>query len=149
MAVNTKRSVNHQYLVRAAPASVFRAITDPKWLTRWLCDRAEITPKKGGKYLLAWNDGPTHTGSVVAFQAGHRIAFAWSWPGVDLQGTVLSLSVTATTEGTVLTVEHNGFPRTEKWTELYGGAEWGWTYFAMNLKSVLEHQHDLRSRLDG
>ncbi len=75
MAASTKRSVNHQYFIRAAPASAFRAITDPKWLTRWLCDRAEVAPKKGGKNLLAWNDGPTHTGSVVAFQEGQRIAF--------------------------------------------------------------------------
>lgn len=149
MATKTKRSVSHHYFIRAAPDSVFRALTDAKWLTRWLCDRAAFSPKKGGKYLLAWNDGPTHTGSIVAFREGRRVALAWTWPGVELHGTVLSLSVTAKDGGTVLNVEHTGFPRMEKWTELYGSAEWGWTYFAMNLKSVLEHRHDLRSDTDG
>jgi hypothetical protein len=52
-------------------------------------------------------------------------------------------------DGTLLTVEHTGFPRGEEWVELYGGTEWGWTYFAMNLKSVLESGHDLRSPSDG
>jgi len=149
MATKNQRSVDHQYFIRATPDAVFRAITDPQWLTRWLCDRAEISPKKGGRYLLAWNEGPTHSGSIIDFRVGHRIALAWTWPGVKLQGTVFSLSVETKDDGTILRVEHTGFPRLERWTDLYGGAEWGWTYFALNLKSVLEKGHDLRSRYDG
>jgi uncharacterized protein YndB with AHSA1/START domain len=149
MATKNGRSVDHQYFIRATPDVVFRALTDPKQLTRWLCDHAELAPKKGGTYLLGWNDGPTHTGRIVDFRGGHRIALAWSWPGVDLEGTVFSLSVASKDGGTLLRVEHSGFPRLERWTELYGGAEWGWTYFALNLKSVLETGHDLRSKYDG
>jgi uncharacterized protein YndB with AHSA1/START domain len=149
VTTETVRAMNHQYFIRAPPDVVFRAITDPQQLTRWLCDRAEFSPKKGGNYLMAWNGGPTHTGTIVDIRAGRRVALAWTWPGVELQGTVLSFSVEAKDRGTLLTVEHSGFPRLEKWTELYGGAEWGWTYFAMNLKSVLEHGHDLRSEGDG
>jgi len=142
-------TLNHQYLIRAAPDDVFRAITDPQWLTRWLCDRAELAPRKGGSYLLAWNGGPTHTGTLVDYRPGRRIAFAWSWPGVKLAGTVFSLSVKAKDGGTLLMIEHTGIPRERHWAELYGGAEWGWTYFALNLKSVLETGHDLRSKYDG
>jgi uncharacterized protein YndB with AHSA1/START domain len=149
VASKNERSVNHQYLIRAKPAVVFRAITEPDGLTRWLCDRAELSPKKGGPYLLAWKDGPTHRGTIIDFRAGQRIALAWRWPGVELHGTVLSFSVQARGGGTVVTVDHSGFPRLEQWTDLYGGAEWGWTYFLLNLKSVLESGHDLRSRLDG
>jgi hypothetical protein len=68
---------------------------------------------------------------------------------VELDGTILSLSVRAKFGGTLLQIEHTGFPKAERWTDLYGGAEWGWTYFAMNLKSLLENGHDLRSRHDG
>jgi uncharacterized protein YndB with AHSA1/START domain len=149
MSTETQRAVNHQYFIRAPPDAVFRAITEPQWLTRWLCDRAEISARKGGSYLLGWNDGPTHTGTIVDFHDGRRVALAWTWPGVELRGTVFSLSVEAKDDGSILTVEHSGFPRLEKWTELYGGAEWGWTYFALNLKSVLEKGHDLRSKYDG
>jgi uncharacterized protein YndB with AHSA1/START domain len=149
MATENARSVSHQYFIAASPEAVFRALTDPQWLTRWLCDRAEISPAKGSQYSLGWNDGPTHTGTVVGFVPGHRIDLAWSWPGVDLQGTVLSFAVEPKDQGSLFRVEHSGFPTLEQWTELYGGAEWGWTYFALNLKSVVEHGHDLRSKYDG
>lgn len=149
MPEETSRAVDHQYFIRAEPAAVFRALTEPDWLTRWLCDIAELSAQKGGAYRLGWKDGPTHTGTVVEFVPGSRIALAWRWPGVELDGTVFSLAVEPEDGGTLLRVGHTGFPRREAWTDLYGGAEWGWTYFAMNLKSVLETGHDLRSRRDG
>jgi uncharacterized protein YndB with AHSA1/START domain len=149
MSPSSERRVDHQYLIHAPVENVFRAISDPAWITRWLCDRAEIEPRAGGAYSLGWTDGPTHTGTLVEFRPGERIAFAWSWPGVTLTGTVFTLSVEPFGDGTVLKVQHTGFPRTEEWADLYGGAEWGWTYFAVNLKSVLENGKDLRSPRDG
>jgi uncharacterized protein YndB with AHSA1/START domain len=149
MSAPTERSVDHQYFIRAEPAAVFRALTEPKWLTRWLCDTAEISPKKGGSYSFGWKGGPTHTGAIVEFVPGEKIAFAWRWPSVELGGTVFSLAVEPQEGGALLRILHTGFPRREEWTDLYGGAEWGWTYFAMNLKSLLEHGHDLRAPSDG
>lgn len=149
MSVPADRKVDHQYFIRASPELVFRAITDPKQLTQWLCDHAEISLKKGGSYSLGWTGGPTHTGTLVEFVPGERIAFEWSWPGVALRGTVFSLAVEPSGDGAILRIEHRGFPRSEEWTDLYGGAEWGWTYFPMNLKSVLENGRDLRAKQDG
>jgi uncharacterized protein YndB with AHSA1/START domain len=149
MASDTLRTLDHQYYIHAKPSEVFRAITEPGQLTRWLCDHAELTPKKGGRFALGWKDGPTHTGTVLEFVPGERVDLTWTWPGIELEGTVFSLSVEPKDEGTILHIQHTGFPRREEWTDLYGGAEWGWTYFAMNLKSVLENGHDLRSKIDG
>ncbi len=149
MAETTTRAVDHQYFIRAKPPAVFRALTEPAWLTRWLCDTAEVSLQKGGSYRLGWKDGPTHEGTIVDFVPGTRIAFAWKWPGVELDGTIFSFAIEPQEGGVLLRVLHTGFPRREEWADLYGGAEWGWTYFAMNLKSVLEHGHDLRSKQDG
>ena len=80
---------------------------------------------------------------------GVEIAFDWSWPDVALKGTVFSLVVEPAEGGTRLKVVHSGFPRSEEWTDLYGGAQRWWTYFGMNLKSVLETGRDLRSPGDG
>lgn len=143
------RVVDHQYFVRAPAASVFRAISEPTELIRWLCDRAELEARVGGSYLLAWEGGPAHTGKVVEFVAGQRIALGWRWPNVTLTGTVFALSVEPAPSGSLLHVQHTGFPVDEAWSELLAGAEWGWTYFAMNLKSFLETGHDLRSPQDG
>lgn len=149
MSKPSYRTVDHQYLIRAPKQAVFRAITQPKWLTRWLCDHAEVDRRRGGSYRLGWTGGPTHTGKIVGYRDGRSISFGWSWPGIELRGTVLSLEVESVRGGTVLKVKHTGFPRQERWTDLYGGAEWGWTYFAMNLRSVLETGTDLRAPIDG
>ena len=149
MPPSSTRAVDHQYFIRATPAQTFDAITNPKTLVRWLSDLAELSPRKGGSYRLGWTDGPTHTGTIVEFEPGRTIALSWEWPGVSLKGTVLRFSVEPKDDGSILKVEHVGFPKLEKWTDLYGGAEWGWTYFALNLKSLLENGHDLRSRHDG
>jgi uncharacterized protein YndB with AHSA1/START domain len=149
MPTSTGRTLDHQYFVRASAKRVFTAISDPRELTQWLCDTATIEPRVGGPYALGWTDGPTHTGTVLRWRPGRAIALSWSWPGVPLKGTVFSLSVRRRERGSLLRVQHTGFPRAERWTPLYTGAEWGWTYFAMNLKSVLETGRDLRSPLDG
>ncbi|MGI0129452.1 MAG: SRPBCC family protein [Thermoplasmata archaeon] len=149
MPTEKARGVSHQYFIRASPQRTFDAIANPAMLVKWLADQAQLSPQRGGDYLLGWTDGPTHTGKVLEFEPGKRIAFAWGWPGVSLRETVFRLSVEPKDDGSLLLVEHEGFPKLERWTDLYGGAEWGWTYFAMNLKSVLEHGHDLRSEFDG
>lgn len=149
LARSPPRSVSHQYFIRAPTERVFQAITDPKWLVRWLADRAEISPVEGGSYTLGWTDGPTHQGKILKLVPRESITLSWDWPGVALQGTVFRLAVSPKEDGTLFEIEHTGFPRLEKWVDLYGGAEWGWTYFAMNLKSVLETGRDLRSKFDG
>lgn len=143
------RTVSHQYFIAARTERVFRAISQPAELVRWLADDAELSPTKGGGYRLSWKDGPTHTGTVLEFVRGRRLTLSWEWPGVALKGTRLKLAVSRRGDGSLFTIEHSGFPRQERWVDLYAGAEWGWTYFALNLKSVLETGHDLRSKFDG
>lgn len=88
-------------------------------------------------------------GKVLEFVRGKRITLTWQWPGQEQLGvTKLRLSVEPKPGGTVLTFAHSGFQRRGAWVDLYDGAIHGWTYFMMNLKSVLDHGHDLRSPLD-
>ncbi len=143
------RAVDHQYLIRAPPQKVFEAISRPAGLKRWLCDRAKLDPRTGGRYTLGWRNGPTHTGRIVEFVPGRSVTFEWAWEGIPVRGTLFQLTVSPRGRGTELHVGHTGFPRDPRWVDLYAGAEWGWTYFAMNLKSVLETGHDLRAPIDG
>lgn len=143
------RTIRLQTYVRASPKKVFKAITEPRRLTRWLADDATLSPRKGGRYTLTWEGGPTHTGKLLEFVRGKRITLTWQWPGKEkLLTTRLRLSIVRRKDGTVLQLRHSGFPSTEEWFELYAGAIQGWTYFLMNFKSVLDHGHDLRSPYD-
>ena len=97
---------------------------------------------------MGWKNGPKHSGTILRFVPDKSITLSWEWEGISLQGTNLTLSVEPKGKGSLLKFEHSGFPIQDKWLDLYAGAEWGWTYFAMNLKSFLETGNDLRSKYD-
>lgn len=146
--VSRTRSVRRTFYIRRSPAAVYRAITDPAQLARWFCERAEIALHRGGAYRFIIAGGWEHTGTIARIVPGKSITLRWAWEGVPLHNTLFRLSVRPSGRGTLLTVVHTGFPRAESWVGLYGVSEWGWTYYAMNLKSVLETGHDLRSLQD-
>jgi uncharacterized protein YndB with AHSA1/START domain len=149
MTSRTTLRVDRQFFVRTSPKKAFAAISTPKGLSSWMVVRADLPPTPGAAYELEFDGGWRHRGTVQSFRAGRSISLTWAWDGVPLKGTVFTLSVRAKSGGTVVRLLHTGIPREPKWIDLYGVTEWGWTYYGMNLKSVLENGHDLRSRSDG
>lgn len=149
MVRTPKRTLRLQVFIHRPPKKVSKAISKPERLNRWFTDRSTLSPRKGGTYSYTWEGGPTHTGKVLEFVRGKRMALAWQWPGLEsLEPTRLKLSVEPKAGGTVLKFIHSGFQTDGPWVELYEGAIRGWTYFLMNAKSVLEHGYDLRSPHD-
>jgi uncharacterized protein YndB with AHSA1/START domain len=149
MARARTRTLRLPIFVHASPKKVFRAISEPKRLTRWLVDEATLSPRKGGRYAFTWEGGPTHTGTVLEIVPGRSLTLTWQWPGQERLGvTRLKMTVEPKKGGTVLRFIHSGFRTDGPWVDLYEGAIRGWTYFMMNLKSVVEYGHDLRSPLD-
>jgi uncharacterized protein YndB with AHSA1/START domain len=149
MAVRKIRTIHLRAYVHASPKRAFRAISRPDRLTQWLLDDAVLSPRKGGRYAFTWEGGPTHSGRVLQFVQGKQLTLTWQWPGKEeLLTTKLKLAVEPKKGGAVVKLTHSGFPRDPRWVDLYGGAIQGWTYFLMNLKSVLDHGHDLRSQYD-
>ncbi len=149
MSPRRTRTIQLQTFVHASPKKVFKAISEPKRLSRWLLDEATISLRKGGRYSFRWEGGPTHTGKVLEFVRGKRITLTWQWPGMEeLLVTKLKMSVEPKKGGSILKFTHSGFPRQERWLDLYGGSIQGWTYFLMNFKSVMDHGNDLRSNYD-
>jgi uncharacterized protein YndB with AHSA1/START domain len=140
------RTLRLPIFIHASPKRVFKWVTDAERLPRWLCDKAALSTRRGGRYTLGWDGGPSHSGKVLEFSRGKGLTLGWQWPGKEGLGvTRLRLSVRRKDGGTVLRFTHSGFRRSAEWDELYEGAIRGWTYFMMNLKSVLERAHDLRS----
>jgi uncharacterized protein YndB with AHSA1/START domain len=149
MSPTKTRTIRLQVFIQASPKKVFKAISESERLKRWLLDDATLSPRRGGHYSFTWEGGPTHVGRVLEFVRGKRITLTWQWPGMEeLLVTKLRLSLEPKEDGTVLKFTHSGFPKQERWIDLYGGAIQGWTYFMMNLKSVLDHRVDLRSKYD-
>jgi uncharacterized protein YndB with AHSA1/START domain len=151
MAPRKTRSIRQQFYIRAPPKKVFRAISDPDEITKWFLKDAQISTRKGGRYTFEWNGGYQHSGRVLEFARGRSLTLTWpQFDGKEVIGdTKVRFTVEPKGKGALLKILHSGYQKQEKWVEPYAGTHAGWSYFVMNLKSVLEHGHDLRSKHDG
>jgi uncharacterized protein YndB with AHSA1/START domain len=60
----------------ATPASVWRALTDPAELERWLAVSAELELRLGGRVELQLG-GDTAVGEILRFDPPAQLAFSW------------------------------------------------------------------------
>lgn len=143
-------TIEQTYFVRASPTKVFRALTDPKWLTRWFLAKASITPEPGTSYTFHWQGGYKHTARVLEAIPRHRLTLEWpNRVGRVTKVTRATFELSKKGTGTLLRLRHSGYPAARPWLETYGETQSGWAYFLTNLKSVLEYDRDLRSRYDS
>jgi len=48
------RSHEHEIEIGVPARVVWRALTEPKTLTRWYVEKADVEPRQGGRYRLSW-----------------------------------------------------------------------------------------------
>ncbi len=138
--------IEQAYYFEASLEKVFRALTDSKMLVKWFLSKAKVVPKKGGSYSFDWIGGYHMTGKVKQFKLNSSVAFSWSdkLRNVKLAKTTASFKVAKKGRGTILKLRHTGFRDPEHFAEC--ASRWG--YYLTNMKSVLDHRTDLRSRHD-
>lgn len=102
--------------LKATPAEVWRAWTDPKLLMRWFGPEnvetieAEVDPRVGGTYrvVMLENTGERHqvSGSYQEVVENERLVFSWSW--ITTPERVSRVTVTLKQDGaeTILTLVH-------------------------------------------
>jgi uncharacterized protein YndB with AHSA1/START domain len=61
----------------AAPADVWRAITDPEWLSGWLADAVALDLRPGGEARFEFGD-EVRAGWVEEVSAPDRLVFWWA-----------------------------------------------------------------------
>ena len=139
---NKVAKVRQVYYIQAPVAKVFDAITNPKILSKWFLKSATLDQKKGGTYrFTALTHNDTQKGNVLEFKKNEKLTIDWTkWA----DGTKVTFTTKKAGKNTLLTVLHVGFKNEESRV----GHAVGWTYYLMNLKSVLESGKDLRSVRD-
>lgn len=70
--------VTRETEVDAAPAEVWRSLTEPERLAGWLGEDAELELEPGGDLALRTHDGERRTGWVEEVEEESRLAFWWS-----------------------------------------------------------------------
>ncbi len=145
------RTVKQRYFIKAPPAKVFKALTEPRLLKKWFLMSAKLSPRKGGNYAFTWQGGASQSGKVLNYVRDRSLSLSWPQvqKGKALGTTRATFRLKPKDDGTILDISHTGFKSGSLWTENHAAVCSGWAYFLLNLKSVLQYGRDLRSSYDN
>jgi hypothetical protein len=87
---------------------------------------------------LVFDNGFIWDGKLSSFKENKSVSFPW------VQGTA-TFKLSKKGKGTLLKLDHQGFVGVQE----LAASTAGWTYYLSNLKSLLDHGIDLRSKEDA
>jgi uncharacterized protein YndB with AHSA1/START domain len=118
--------------LKAPPAKVFAAWTDPEKMTRWMgpgeikAMRAESDTRVGGRYrfvMQAPNGEEYDVGGVYReVVTNEKLVFTWAWKSAPERESLVTLLLKPDGDGTLLTLTHEQFADEES----RDGHEQGW-----------------------
>jgi uncharacterized protein YndB with AHSA1/START domain len=131
----TKPSLTLKRRLKATPAQVFQAWTDPEKIVRWFGPRetaagsvrAEADVRPGGRYRMRFqtDDGERHQVGGVYREVvpDSRLVFTWAWHSTPERESLVTVTVAPDGDGTLLTLHHEQFFD----QKARDGHERGWT----------------------
>jgi len=118
-ALNAKPSLTLKRRLKATPAKVFSAWTDPSKLKRWMGPEgiealsAETDPRVGGRYrfVMRGADGEEHDVSGVYREVvpNEKLVFTWAWKSTPERESLVTVLIKPDGDGTLLTLVHEQF----------------------------------------
>ena len=90
----------------ATPAEVWRTLTDPESLARWLARRAAVDATPGGTFDLRLAEDPSTwmSGRVLAVEPERVLELDWRYPGEE--PSIVRFELVPGEQGTRLVVDH-------------------------------------------
>lgn len=105
--------------IKASPARVFEAWTQPEALSRWFgphhtrVESAETDPRPGGGFTirLLENNGERHqvSGRYTEFDPARLLVFTWAWVSTPERESRVMVTFRPVPEGTEVTLIHDRF----------------------------------------
>lgn len=117
--------------IEADRETVYAYFVEPERLVRWMGDRARLVAREGGEFAVDIN-GVIIRGYFVRLEPPQLIEIAWGELGNDampLGSTRLRISLTTTSTGTRLGLEHSGLAEDEAKKHAIG-----WPHFLDRLR---------------
>jgi uncharacterized protein YndB with AHSA1/START domain len=115
--------------ISARPQDVFRSLTDPFQLNRWVAKKAKLDPKPGGEIDFGWGAGPV---KILEIVPDRKISFTWRWEKEP--ETVTTWELEESGGGTMFTIVQSGFAPDRDSEDYYIG----WHKFIWRLKTMIE-----------
>lgn len=117
------------------PEKVWRALTESRLIEEWLMTN-DFQPVVGHRFSFRSTPVPGWNGiidsEVLVVEPNARLSYGWASMGLE---SVVTWTLTPTTGGTHLRMEHSGFPSEE--SASYKGAKYGWQKFMGNLERIV------------
>jgi uncharacterized protein YndB with AHSA1/START domain len=114
---------------------VWRALTEGPLLEQWLMPN-DFRPIPGHRFQFRSTPMPNWDGlihcEVLTLEPPSKLSYTWSTLGLD---SVVTWTLTPTASGTILRMDHSGFPSTDSMS--YKGATYGWQNFLGKLDQLL------------
>lgn len=115
----TKPSLTLRRRLKASPAKVFSAWTEPEKIMQWFgpgavrCTQAQFEPRVGGHYMIAATapDGEKHQvgGVIREFVPNKKLVYTWAWHSTPERESLVTVEFKADGDGTLLTLTHEQF----------------------------------------
>lgn len=129
--------------IKCLPEEAFERWVTDKGLESWFLSRAAFSSGEraqvGDRFDLAWSDGSSDYGEVVAFEEPKLFEFTW----YEGRGKVRA-AFSAVDTGTLVEVTQIVAGEGERQIEEFMDCRDGWTFMLTNLKCILEGGMDLR-----
>ncbi len=129
-------SLNFEVDLPHPPATVWRALTDPDLLARWLLPVLNLKLETGAAFTFQAPPQPGWDGTVngrfLEIEALKKLRASWVVGPID---TVVTFTLTPTASGTRLSIEQTGFTPDQK--QNLAGARYGWKMMSGKLVELL------------
>jgi uncharacterized protein YndB with AHSA1/START domain len=133
--VTERMAVERETLIAAPPEVVWRLLTDPADMTRWMGQTAIIEPSVGGSYRVEVVPGQEAVGEFVEVDPPYRLAHTWGWlgdPTVPAGSTIVTYELVPTATGTLLHLTHRNLPSAVS----AGSHSRGWGHYLPRLAAL-------------
>jgi uncharacterized protein YndB with AHSA1/START domain len=121
-----------------APEKVWRALTEPALLERWLLPVIGLELAPGAAFTLktqAYGDWDgTVSCKMIAIEPPRRLSYAWVVGAMAID-TIVTFTLAPTASGTKLSIAQSGFEPEQK--QNFAGARYGWKMMGGKLADVL------------
>jgi uncharacterized protein YndB with AHSA1/START domain len=112
------------------PEKVWRALTQPELIEKWLM-KNDFKPVVGHAFTLRADWGAVDC-KVLAVEPKKTLSYTWAAYGLE---SIVTWTLAPTSAGTRLRMEQSGFPPDQP--QYYEGAKGGWQRFFAALEQVL------------
>jgi uncharacterized protein YndB with AHSA1/START domain len=135
-APSQTESISFEFDLHHAPEKVWRALTTPELLAKWLLPVFDLKLEPGSAFMFKTQAYPGWDGTVncrvVEIEAYRKLSYTWSVPFLD---TVVTFTLKPTATGTHLSLVQSGFKSDQK--REFGGARYGWKMMGEKLVELL------------